>query len=79
MNRENKDLKKKYLAIKKSLYSGVIAAIDSGNSMDDVLASLSSKYSNFSLENCNNNENIYQNCIDFFYYMYFICDLGKNE
>lgn len=78
-NSNNKDLKKKYLSIKNSLYPGIIESVNQGKSMDDILNRLNSNFSTYFNDSDQDSDDSYQNCSGFFYYMYFICDVGKNE
>lgn len=78
-NTNNKEIKRKYLSIKNSLYSGIIEAVNQGKSMDDILNVLNSRFSSYFNKLDTYSDESFINCSGFFYYMYFICDLGKNE
>lgn len=73
----NIDTKKKYLAIKNTLYPTVISAIDNGQTMDNVLSELNHKFSKYFVNKATANDDSFINCSGFFYFMYYICDLGK--
>ncbi len=78
-NPENISIKRKYLAIKRMLYPSIISAIDTGKTMDEILGQLNSKFSDHFNDKFFNekNDKSFINCSGFFYYMYYICDLGK--